>query len=103
MNQELVEDKLSNTLNTIDEMNALILKAVTDEINYDKYKQREELDKHIHQIRMNTIACLIEMRKTDDLSELSTDEQELYYEYESEGEGEDTKVGKTTDGFYFLT
>ena len=45
MNKELIRDKLSNTLESIDEINSLILRALTDEINFDKYKQREELDK----------------------------------------------------------
>ena len=34
---------------------------------------------------MNTIACLVQLSETDDLSELSPDEQEMYYEYENEG------------------
>ena len=51
---------------------------------------------------MNTLACLIQMSETDDLSDLSPDEQELYYEYESEGEKEDNKVETTSDGFHYL-
>ena len=33
---------------------------------------------------------------------LAPDEQELYYEYESEGEKEDNKVETTSDGFHYL-
>ena len=47
-----------------------------------------ELDKLITKMRMKIIGCLIEMSETDDLSDLSPDEQELYYEYESDGDKE---------------
>ena len=61
-----------------------------------------ELDKLITKMRMKIIGCLIEMSETDDLSDLSPDEQELYYEYESDGDKEDNKVGTTSDGFHYL-
>ena len=104
MNEDLIREKLSNTIETIDQTKTIL------ELNYEKkyevdftsYKRREELDKLITKIRMNTLACLIQMSETDDLSDLSPDEQELYYEYESEGEKEDNKVETTSDGFHYL-
>ena len=85
MNKDLIREKLSNTIETIEQTKTIL------ELNYEKknevdftsYKRREELDKLITKIRMNTLACLIQMSETDDLSDLSPDEQELYYEYES--------------------
>ena len=95
---------MSNTIETIDQTKTILeLKYEKKyEVDFTSYERREELDKLITKIRMNTLACLIQMSETDDLSDLSPDEQELYYEYESEGEKESNSVGVTSDGFHFL-
>ena len=98
MNKELIREKLSNTIDSIEELKTILVSSLEHKNLFDI-----DLDKLITKIRMNTLACLIQMSETDDLSGLSPDEQELYYEYESEGEKESNSVGVTSDGFYYLT
>ena len=57
MNKDLIREKLSNTIETIEQTKTIL------ELNYEKkyevdftsYKRREELDKLITKIRMNTL------------------------------------------------
>eukprot|EP01051_Picozoa_sp_SAG22_P010060 SAG22_NODE_881_length_6693_cov_15.416288_1_plen_102_part_00 len=100
MNKELIREKLTNTIELTDSLNKLL--SVDTKIEFESYKRREEIDKISTKIKMNTLGCLIQLSETDDLSELSHDEQELYYEYESDGEKEPIKFGVTTDGFHYL-
>jgi len=94
---------LSDTLTTLDEV-----KNLTDQIlleipyDYIKHPFQTQLKELINKLKKDTIANLLELSETDDLSELSPDEQELYYEYESDGEAEDNIVGITPDGFHYL-
>ena len=93
----MIRVKLSDTIDSIEELKTILVSSLEHKNLFDI-----DLSKLITKIRMNTLACLIQMSETDDLSDLSPDEQELYYEYESEGEKEDNKVETTSDGFHYL-
>ena len=91
-------EKLSNILKETDVVNKS-LRTMRVEQN-GACATAKTIFKSVQNIRANTICCLLELKITDDMSELSTEDEMLYEEYE--GEQEQIKVGMTKDGFYYF-
>ena len=108
MDTELIRNKLSDIVERTDEFKSLRSRSETELLT--------EIHNTIEKIRMNTIACLIETSKSNNITELSPDEELLVDEYEpnlmadgecespdsNESTEETYDVGRTPDGFFFL-
>ena len=91
MNRDLMIHKLSEILGSVE--------YLSESLNLSK----SSVNKVLKQIRMNTIECMLELANTDDMSDLSPDDQELYEELEEyQCENETLTVGVTADGFHYL-